>query len=60
MGLRALTVALMAKRGMDVADAALLNRTTEKLRVSLTRQWEHGIVVREMGPRLTVMWTVAT
>jgi hypothetical protein len=46
MGLRALTVELMTDKGMDSADGALVNRAMEKLRVSLTRQWQHGIVVR--------------
>jgi hypothetical protein len=59
MGLRALTIALMAEKGMDVADAALVNRTMEKLRVSLTRQWENGIVRREPGAAATVVWAIS-
>lgn len=59
MGLRALTVALMAEKGMDVVDRAMVNRTMEKLRVSLTRQWQHGIVTRERGPGWSVAWGIA-
>lgn len=59
MGLRTVTVALMADKGIDTADAALVNRTMEKLRVSLTRQWQQGIVAREKGPGLTVVWSIA-
>ena len=59
MGLRAITVALMAEKGMDTADSALVNRTMDKLRVSLTRQWQHGIVRREKGPWQSVGWSVA-
>jgi hypothetical protein len=59
MGLRAITVALMTDKGMATIDPALVNRTMEKLRVSLTRQWQHGIVTRENGPRLTAVWSVA-
>ena len=58
MGLRALTVALMGEKGMDTADAALVNRTLEKLRVSLTRQWQHGIVRREKGPGWSATWGI--
>jgi hypothetical protein len=59
MGLRALTVALMGDKGMDTTDRELVNRTMEKLRVSLTRQWQHGIVTREKGPELAVVWSVS-
>jgi hypothetical protein len=44
---------------MDTADRALVNRTMEKLRVSLTRQWRHGVVTREKGPGRTMVWGVA-
>jgi hypothetical protein len=57
-GMRALTVALMAEKGLDTADAALVNWTMEKLRVSMRRQWQYGIVVREKGRKLTMMWSV--
>jgi hypothetical protein len=60
MGLRALTVALMTEKGMETADPALVNRTMEKLRVSLTRQWQHGVVTREKGPGWSVVWNIAT
>jgi hypothetical protein len=59
MGLRALTVTLMADKGMDTADLALVNRTMEKLRVSLTRQWQHGIVGRDKGPGLRALWKIS-
>ena len=59
MGLRAITMALMARKDMDVADRALVGRTMEKLRVSLTRQWQNGIVRREKGPGLKMVWSVA-
>lgn len=59
MGLRALTVALMADKGLDTADRALVGRTMEKLRVSLTRQAAAGIVRREKGLGLTMVWSVA-
>jgi hypothetical protein len=58
MGLRALTVALRAEKSMDTADHALVGRTMEKLRVSLTRQWQHGVVRRDKGPGLSVVWSV--
>jgi hypothetical protein len=59
MGLRAITVALMTEKGMDTADRALVGRTMEKLRVSLTRQWQHGIVTRELGQGQSVVWVVS-
>jgi hypothetical protein len=59
MGIRALTVALMADKGMDAADRALVNRTMEKMRVSLTRQAAAGIVRRERGPGWTMVWSIA-
>ena len=58
MGLRAVTVALMAGKGMDTADRAAVRREMEKLRVSLTRQAAAGIVRREKGPGWTTVWSV--
>ena len=59
MGLRALTLAVMEAKGKDIADSALVNREMEKLRVSVTRQWQHGVLTREKGPGLTVAWGIA-
>jgi hypothetical protein len=59
MGLRAIILTLMAEKGMDTADWSHVNRTKEKLRVSLKRQWQHGVVTREKGPGWSVVWRVA-
>ena len=59
MGLRALTITLMAVRGVDMTDGALVNRLMEQLRVSLLRQWRAGIVHREKGSGLTVVWSIS-
>lgn len=58
MGLRAITLRLMADKDMATADPAVVNRTMEKLRVSLTRQWQHGILAREVGPGQSILWRV--
>lgn len=61
MELRALTVALMTERDLDTADGALVLRNMEKLRVSLTRYRQQGVVRREFGlGRGAAMWTVAS
>ena len=60
MGLCALTVAVMAEHGRDTTDAELVVRNMDKLRVSLIRQRQHGIVRQEVGRgRAPAMWTVA-
>jgi hypothetical protein len=59
MALRAITLQVMAKRGLDTEDRALVNRLMEQLRVALTRQWQHGIVSREKGPGWTMLWSIA-
>ena len=43
----------------DTTDLALVNRNTEKLRVAMTKQRQHGIVRRELGPgRSAALWSV--
>jgi hypothetical protein len=60
MGIRALTVAVMAEHGQDTTDAGLVHRNMEKLRVSLTHQRRAGVVRRELGSgRSAAMWSVA-
>jgi hypothetical protein len=60
MGLRALTVAVMTERDQETADAALVLRNMEKLRVSMTRYRQQGVVWRELGcGRMPAMWEVA-
>jgi hypothetical protein len=57
--LRALTVAVMAEHCQDTVDAPLANRNMDKPRVSLIRQWPHGIVQQEPGPgRSPAMWSI--
>ena len=59
MGLRAMTMALMTERDQDTADGALVLRNMEKLRVSLTRYRQQGVVRRELGSgRAPAMWEV--
>src|ERR1700733_3037771 len=47
MALRALTLTLMIEREQDIADGALVRRNVEKLRVSLTRYRQLGVVRQE-------------
>jgi hypothetical protein len=57
--IRALTVAVMTEHGQDTADLGLVSRNIEKLRVSLTRQREAGVVRQERGTgRTPAMWEV--
>jgi hypothetical protein len=59
MALRALTVALMAERGLDTADGALVRRNVEKLRVSMARYRQQGVVRQEAGSgRVPARWEV--
>jgi hypothetical protein len=60
MTLRALTVAVMDAHGRDTPDAATVRQNADKLRVTLIRQREHGIVRQERGTgRTPAMWSVA-
>lgn len=58
MGMRDITLRVMAAQGMDTADGKAVNRLMEKLRVSLTRQWRAGVVRREPGPGWSMVWSV--
>jgi hypothetical protein len=60
MALRALTVALMTERGLDTADGPLVRRNVEKLRVSLTRYRQQGVVRQNSGSgRVPAMWSIS-
>lgn len=59
IGLRALSIALMTERGLDATDGASVARLMEQLRISLLRQWRAGVVRRENGPGMTMVWSIA-
>jgi len=59
MGLREITLRVMAAQGEDATDRKAVGRRMEKLRISLTRQAAAGILLREKGPGWTVLWSVA-
>lgn len=50
MTVRTLTREVMARRGSDLSDRKVMERTTAQVRTALARQRKHGVVIAEPGP----------
>jgi hypothetical protein len=50
MTLRALTVEVMTRRGLDATDKKMVAQMIDRMRVALGRQRAHGTVVAKPGP----------
>lgn len=59
MDIRTITERMMARLGMDATDGKRVEKMREQLRPSLTRYAAAGILRREKGPGLAVLWSVA-